>query len=293
MLNKINSLSSQIEALLVQHDQRGMARLRHHLRPGYCRRAAELLLANKGVVLIGTGFPVLGSFESDGPIGAIVLYHILTYLDCRPIFVCAPPISKIMARHFLTYEMPVSDWKQSRTFVKKAFRELDPVMIVSVERPGVAADGRYYNMHRDDITHLVAKFDLFFETGICPSIAFGDGGNEIGMGNLQDHLTAMDIIPSVTPCDELVISSVSNWGVYGVVGIMSKLLKEDLLRRIDPESIASFLVANGCVDGITRRPETTEDGFPLQVGISIIRQIQKLISTQKKRHKNRRHHEQN
>lgn len=165
----MNSLSSQIEELILQHDHRGMARLRHNLRPGYCQRSAELLLDNKG-----------------------------------------------------------------------------------------------------------------FENGNCPRIAFGDGGNEIGMGNLQTRLTAMDIIPSVTPCDELVISSVSNWGVYGVIGVMSQLLNEDLFKLIDPESIASFLMANGCVDGITHRPESTEDGFPLQVGISIIRQIRKLLSAQKK-----------
>ena len=291
----MNLLYSQIEALILQHDHRGIARLRHHLRPGYCLRSAELLLNNKGTVLIGTGFPVSGSFESDGPIGAIALYHILTYLGCRPIFVCAPPISKIMARSFLTYEMPISDWEQSRPFVKKAFKELDPALVVSVERPGVAADGRYYNMHGDDITHLVAKYDLFFENGNCPRIAFGDGGNEIGMGNLLPDLKEMDIIPSVTPCDELVISSVSNWGVYGVIGIMSQLLNEDLLELIDPESIARFLVANGCVDGITRRPESTEDGFPLQVGISIIRQIRTLIAAEKKKpdRKIGGHYEQN
>ena len=105
----MKSLSSQIEALILKHDHRGMARLRPNLKPGYCQRSAELLLDNKGVVLIGTGFRVSGSFESDGPIGAIDLYHVLTYLGCRPIFVCAPPISKTMARGFLTYEMPVSD----------------------------------------------------------------------------------------------------------------------------------------------------------------------------------------
>jgi hypothetical protein len=76
---------------------------------------------------------------------------------------------------------------------------------------------------------------------------------------------------------------------------MSQLLKEDLLKLIDPESIASFLMANGCVDGITHRPESTEDGFPLQVGISIIRQIRKLIAAQKKKidRKIGGHHEQN
>ena len=286
----MNSLSSQIEALILQHDHRGMSRLKHHLIPGYCQRAAELLLNNKGVVLIGTGFPVSGSFESDGPIGAIALYQVLTYLGCRPIFVCAPPISKTMARGFLTHEMPVSDWKQSQTFVKEAIKELDPVLVVSVERPGVAADGRYYNMHREDITHLVAKYDLFFENGNYPRMAFGDGGNEIGMGNVQTQLAKMSIIPSVTPCDELVIASVSNWGVYGVIGVMSHLLNEDLFKRIDPKSIANFLMANGCVDGITHRSESTEDGFPLEVGIAIIDQIRNLISFRKKIGGN---HEQN
>ena len=126
----MNSLSSQIEALILQYDHRGMAQLRHNLKPGYCQRSAELLLNNKGIVLIDTGFPVSGSFERDGAIA----------------------------------------------------------LIVSVERPGVAADGRYYNMHRD---------------------------------------------------------------------------------------------------GITRGPESTEDGFPLRAGISIIRQIHKLISAQKK-NQNRR-----
>ena len=276
----MNSLSNQIEELILQHDHRGMDLLKHHLRTGYCQRSAELFLDNKGVVLIGTGFPVSGSFESDGPIGAIALYQILTYLGSQPIFVCAPPISKTMARGFMTYEMPVSDWKQSRIFVKKALKELDPALVVSVERPGVAADGRYYNMHRNDITHLVAKYDLFFENGNFPRIAFGDGGNEIGMGNVQTHLASMNIIPSVTLCDELVIASVSNWGVYGVIGVMSQLLNEDLFEHINPESIASFLMANGCVDGITHRPESTEDGFPLQVGISIIRQIRNLILVQ-------------
>ncbi len=76
---------------------------------------------------------------------------------------------------------------------------------------------------------------------------------------------------------------------------MSQLLSEDLLELIDPESIASFLVANGCLDGITHRPESTEDGFPLQIGISIIRQIRKLLSAQKKKTDRTigGHHEQN
>jgi len=143
----------------------------------------------------------------------------------------------------------------------------------------MAADGRYYNMRKQDISAATAKFDLFLLEGDCPSIAFGDGGNEIGMGNVAEALSDMDIIPSVTTCDELVIASVSNWGVYGVLAVLSKLLNRDLFELIEPEPIANYLVANGCVDGVTSRREASEDGFPIGISMSIIRQLRELVIT--------------
>jgi len=271
------SLSNRIEEIILQHGTRAMSQLRQHMQPGYCERAAQLILENKGVVLVGTGFPVSGSFESDGPIGAIALYRVLEHLGHHPLFVCAPPISRILARDFETHELPIADWDESRPIVQQALDELNPSLVVSVERPGITADGRYYNMRKEDITHFAAKYDLFFESEWCPTIAFGDGGNEIGMGNLYDALGEMDIIPSVTCCDELVIATVSNWGVYGVLAILSKQLQEDMFEFIDPKATIEDLVANGCVDGVTMRPEHTEDGFPITIGIEIIHQLRKLI----------------
>jgi hypothetical protein len=273
----MNNLSEEIEKIILQHGNRGMDRLQKSLTPGYCRRAAELVLDNKGVVVIGTGFPVSGSFESDGPIGAIALYRVLLDLAFEPVFACAPPISKILSNGFLTYELPLAGWNESRPAIRKALQDLDPKLIVSVERPGVAADGRYYNMHRKDITAAAAKFDLFLLESECPSIAFGDGGNEIGMGKVAEALADMDIIPSVTGCDELVIASVSNWGVYGVIAVLCDLLNRDLFELVDPESIANYLVANGCVDGVTNRKEASEDGFPIEVSKSIIQQLRDLV----------------
>jgi hypothetical protein len=274
---RMNNLSEEIEKIILQHGNRGMDRLQKSLAPGYCRRAAELVVNNKGVVVIGTGFPVSGSFESDGPIGAIALYRVLLDLAYEPIFACAPPISKILSNGFLTYELPLAGWNESRPAIRKALHDLDPKLIVSVERPGVAADGRYYNMHRKDITDAAAKFDLFLLESEIPSIAFGDGGNEIGMGNVVESLADMDIIPSVTGCDELVIASVSNWGVYGVIAVLCDILDRDLFELVDPESIANYLVANGCVDGVTNRKEASEDGFPIEVSKSIIQQLRDLV----------------
>lgn len=273
----MEDLSTQIEDIILQHDQRGMHRVRPALSPGYCYRSAQMMLDNKGVVLIGTGFPVSGSFESDGPIGAIALYQILAKLDCEPVFVCARPISRILSRRFMTYELPLVNWQESKPVVIQALEDLDPSLVVSIERPGVTADGRYYNMLKNDITEVTAKFDLFFKVCKCPSIAFGDGGNEIGMGNVGDTLAALDIIPAVTTCNELVIASVSNWGVYGVIAALCRLLNQDLFENFYPETIADYLVANGCVDGVTNRRESSEDGFPISVGISIIQQLRDLV----------------
>jgi hypothetical protein len=273
----MNSLSEKIENIILQHGARGMDRLQKNLEPGYCGRAARMVLDNKGVVIIGTGFPVSGSFESDGPISAISLYQVLSHLDYRPVFACAPPISKLLSDRYTTHELPLVGWEESRPAIKKALADLKPSLIVSIERPGVAADGRYYNMKREDITEFTAKFDLFFQECQCPSIAVGDGGNEIGMGNVLNALSDFDIIPSVTTCDELVIASVSNWGVYGVMAALSDLLNRDLFELIDPESTANYLMANGCLDGVTKRREASEDGFPIEISQSIIRQLRRLI----------------
>lgn len=273
----MENLSEQIEDIILQHGKRGMNRLRRSLQPGYVQRAAQIILDNPGVVIIGTGFPVSGSFESDGPISAIALYRVLQHLEYEPVFTCAPPISDILSKGFSTYELPLLGWEESRPMVLQALADLNPDLIISIERPGVTADGRYYNMRKQDITAYTAKFDLFLHECRRPSIAFGDGGNEVGMGNVTEALESMDIIPSITTCDELVIASVSNWGVYGVVAALSSLTDEDLFRYIEPESTANFLVANGCVDGVTKRIEASEDGFPIEVSRGILEQLHRLV----------------
>jgi len=147
--------------------------------------------------LIGTGFPVGGSFETDGPIGAIALYRVLERLGYEPIFGCAPPISKVLAGGFRTLEVPILSWAATEPVVKSALADIRPALIVSIERPGWP--GRPLLQHaRQDISDALAKFDLFFKRCGCPTIAVGDGGNEIGMGNVYAEVSQLNIIPSVT-----------------------------------------------------------------------------------------------
>jgi hypothetical protein len=267
-----------IENIILTHSSRGMDFVKHAVPEGYCNRAAQLMLHNKGVVLIGTGFPVKSTFETDGPIGAISLYNVLEHLGYNPMFVCAPPLSKVLKKDFATYEIPILSWEESIPVMEAALKQLQPTLIVSIEQPGVAWDGRYYNMRKQDITNVVAKCDLFFRHCSCPTVAFGDGGNEIGMGNIGKGLSRLSIIPSVTTCDELVIATVSNWGVYGMLAVMSHTLQQDLFTLFDLETITMYLVKNGAIDGVTKRAECSEDGFPLAVGLSIIVQLRESLA---------------
>jgi hypothetical protein len=270
--------SHPIEDIILSHGSRGMDQLRAFLPAGYCDRAARLILANKGRVLIGTGFPVGGSFETDGPIGAIALYRVLEHLGHEPVFGCAPPISKVLAGGFRTLEVPILSWEATEPVVKSALADMRPVLIVSIERPGVARDGRYYNMRGRDISDALAKFDLFFKLCDCPTLAVGDGGNEIGMGNVYAAVSQLDIIPSVTTCDELVIATVSNWGVYGIIAALSRERGQDLFGRFDPVEIVRYLVDRGAVDGKTGYAECSEDGFPLAVGLTVIQRLRASIA---------------
>jgi hypothetical protein len=265
-----------IEDVILSHGARGMDRLRSSLPPDFCSRAARMIMENRGRVLIGTGFPVGGSFETDGPIGAIALYRVLEQLGYEPVFGCAPPISRVLGNGFRTLEVPILTWKATVPFVEKALADIRPSLIVSIERPGVARDGRYYNMRGQDISDDLAKFDLFFNLCECPTIGVGDGGNEIGMGNLYAEASKLEIIPSVTTCDELVIATVSNWGVYGMIAAMSRALHQDLFCCFDPVETVHYLVDRGAVDGKTGYAECSEDGFPLAVGLTIIERLREL-----------------
>lgn len=274
----MNTQIDAIEETILQHSSRGMDLVKNTIAKGYCSRAANLIINTGGTVLIGTGFPAAGSFETDGPVGAIALYKVLESLGLKPVFVFAPPIFNAFKNYFNVFEFPILTWEESISFVKNALMELQPSLIISIERAGVAADGRYYNMRKKDITGLVSKYDLFLDLSHSPSIAIGDGGNEIGMGTASAAVQKLDIIPSVTKCTELVIASVSNWGAYGIIAALSLLTKKDLFECFHTVEIMNFLIGNGSVDGTNFRAEYTEDGHPLKTGEAIIKKLRQIVT---------------
>jgi len=91
-------LSIDIENLLVARNLRHMQVAQAALAPGYYLRAARQLRDVQGCVLIGTGFPVVDTFETDGPVGAIALYQALETLGAKPVLACRAVVCGIAGR---------------------------------------------------------------------------------------------------------------------------------------------------------------------------------------------------
>ena len=270
------ALSQKIEDILVARNLRGMKTVQPSLQPGYVLRAAQILHECDGHVFIGTGFPVVDTFETDGPVGSIALYDALESLGATPIIVCGRPLSAALVTQYRVHEIRVGDHDKREHEALEAMEKFQPQAIVSIERPGQAADGGYYNMRGENISPRTACFDSFMNLSDCPTIAIGDGGNEIGMGNVSDALKDLNIVPAVTSCDELIVADVSNWGAYGIISFLSLWHGGDLLKEINPLGILKYISELGSVDGVTRINQLTEDGLPVSEGESILRELREV-----------------
>ncbi|WP_215396108.1 DUF4392 domain-containing protein [Rheinheimera oceanensis] len=271
------ALSQQIEHMLVRQNLRGMATLQPHLRPGYILRAARLINQCRGTVLIGTGFPVLDTFETDGPVGAIALYQLLMQLGAKPVIVCGDPLYSALKADYQCYQITVNQYEALPAIASEALAALQPQLVISIERPGFNALQRYANMRGEDISSRCASFDYFLTQAACPTIGIGDGGNEIGMGNLYQQVSALNITPAVTECDELIVADVSNWAAWGLAAMVSLLRNENLLASANPLEILQYLSAKGSVDGVTRLNTLTEDGLAHTEGEQLITDFKLLI----------------
>lgn len=274
----LQQLSEAVEALLVERNLRHMAQLRAALAPGYLLRAARLL-AQAQRILIGTGFPVNDTFETDGPLGAIALYDTLAHLGKEPVLACANPLAEALEDDYRVLRLTAFDPEQGK---QEATRELTVGafdLVLSIERPGLAEDNRYYNMRGEDISPRCGVFDFFLTFATCPTIGIGDGGNEIGMGKVAEEVAALDIRGAATSCDELLVADVSNWAAYGLIAVLGDLVEQPLLQQIRHRETLAYLSKRGSVDGVTRENTLTEDGLAIEMGEALLWRLSLLSNS--------------
>ncbi|MBP0047383.1 DUF4392 domain-containing protein [Marinobacterium sp. AK62] len=272
------ALSHRIEDLLVKRNLRGMAQVQASMLPGYCLRAALMLQQARGTVLIGTGFPVAGTFETDGPVGAISLYQALEQVGLHPVLVCGDPLASALEGDYRIQRLPLNErsLEARRELANDILAQHQPSLVISIERPGQAEDADYYNMRGESIGQHTASFDEIMHQAGCPTIAIGDGGNEIGMGNVRPALQSLDIKAAVTRCNELVVADVSNWGGHALIALLGWLIGRDLLEGFDNTAVLQYLSERGSVDGVTRLNELTEDSLPAADGQAMLLALRQL-----------------
>ena len=276
--DRLRSLSHQLEALLVERNPRGMADVRSALVPGYCLRAAQLIAQASGNVVICTGFPVANTFETDGPAGALALYEHCERAGLKPWLLAGEPLIDALGPGVRSKVLSTFDRDIAAEEAEQLLNDLEPSLIIVIERPGHAADGRYYNIRGLDISADCRPAEPYVEQADCPVIGIGDGGNELGMGSAGPVLDTLNIRPAVTGCDVLVVADVSNWGAYGIVAMGEYLAGEPILEWLEPALLLERLVEVGAVDGVTHARTATEDGLPQSECDALLTRIRDLLA---------------
>ena len=276
-----------VEDIILSSDQRGISLLRKYLQKEFCTKAAVTVLDNPGTVIITTGFYIrsAGYIETDGPPGAIAIGRALNKLDYRVVYVTdkygMKALESIAEPSSIIYEFPILDCEASNILASNICNEFDPSIMIAVERCGINELGKYSNMHGQDITPYTAKIDCLFQNKIT-SIGIGDGGNEIGMGNLYAQVkdnSKLVRFPTTIEVDELVIASVSNWGAYGLIAAISLIKNQNLLVSVEEEiEIINTLVGLGVVDGMSGKPESFVDGFDLDSNSKILQNLHSFLN---------------
>ena len=270
-----------IEDIILMDSHRGMDELRLYLPEFYCEEAAKAILSwRRGPVLLATGFYVAGHAETDGPTGTVVLAKALQKLGFEPHILTDEACSHFFEPEGL--DVIYMDVAEGNAFSEDLLKNLQPAGLISIERCGRNVKGDYANMHGESVRSHTARIDGLFELayGSVPTIGVGDGGNEIGMGNLADVIEEkLNLVPCRVKTDHLVIASVSNWGAYGITAYLEKLTGEKVFPGLDEvEGYLSRTILLGSVDGVLRQNVCSVDGYPLAESERVYRLLQQAVT---------------
>jgi hypothetical protein len=84
--------------------------------------------------------------------------------------------------------------------------------------------------------------------------------------------------PAITKVQELIISSVSNWGGYGLLAELSSTTGLDLMPKINEEKeMIKRMVDLGAVDGVSGEPVYQVDGFDLESNAIALKNLRDLL----------------
>ncbi len=196
--------------------------------------------------------------------------------------------------------MPI-DQGLCRVRAEELLDRYNPSVCLAIERGGMNKHGRIHGMGGFDFSASQAKMDYLFtisqERGIA-TIGIGDGGNEIGMANIEKTVREKvkngnmckcpcksGIALDVAKVDVLLSAAISNWAGYGVSCLLA--LAEGDLEAMCSEEMEER-VLNTCYqvefhDSIGSRVAPAVDGCAAPIHFAIIRLIREIVSMGMKR----------
>lgn len=246
---------------------------RNYVRQSLILNAGEKLLAAMGESEAPVVFIVTGATsqrvglpdwvgEMDGPPGAIALARTIALTHrAVPVLLTDPGQGDMLSKAAASlglYTLPVADVrKQAKATThttsiavieipddptkaaaqaKALIADIGPSAAIAIEKAGENEHGVFHNSQKVDTSPGKARADELFKAcqavGIL-TLAIGDGGNEIGMGQIKSEL--LNAYPHMAKCncpcggsilanqavDCLIVSTVSNWGAYALAAYVS------------------------------------------------------------------------
>ena len=180
-----------------------------------------------------------------------------------------------------TIIFPNTTKEESLKFAKNIIKDHEPSALISIERCGVTEKDRYLNISRQDISNYNAYIDVLFDLH-KNTIGIGDGGNEIGMGNLYEYISSSDKYidePTISKAKHLIVTTVSNWGGWGLAAALSLLSNKNLLETTkEATDIMQDQLNLGAVDGANFKSELSVDGFDWETNKNILLKLHTLLS---------------
>ena len=118
-----------------------------------------------------------------------------------------------------------------------------------------------------------------------PTVGVGDGGNEIGMGKIADHIRSFVPFTAHGECscgckggilaastaDSIITATCSDWGCYGLMAALAYLLRNiDILHTEEMEAEVMRTAARSGMIDMTGSLLPGIDGFNLKMNVSIL-----------------------
>lgn len=269
-------------------------------------RRLDAALSPGAAVLLLTGAaprPSQPRGETDGPPGAAVLARALAQgYGARPIVVAEAKfrLPILAALDALAGGSRDAEWRSSVHFAAFPVRRhsaeaaaatlwnhTKPAALIAIERLGPNALGIIHNASGVNITAAHGGLETLFALARrrkVLTIGVGDRGNELGFGAI---MTPRLKVPAVSracacpcrtniacavPADLVIVSSVSNWGVYGLAaGLAIRLADPRLIHRpADETRMLKASVMAGARDGLSGRAGLTVDGLSLEMQRTVV-----------------------